>query len=448
MTLTLTDSRCRRAKTLVLAASALLALAACSGGGSGGKQNDGPPAITLGERITGTVRSADHVDDRTLPITRPGTLTIATTGSSNRNIRVLDASGAEIPRQAGSWTVTITDAILAKGNYVIIQFYGGTVGESYSATTSFAADPAPDQPAGGGQAIANLLENWQRYQAGNPTLEMTGAEIKAAFLATLEGSLVMIPGPVACASAPSGGCQVSIITQRLDEEDLSLLQSSTLAPVLKHGSIPLAKAEFNVTYVDYDDGGLDDLNPEDQLVSNEVRSYGAWLDHAAFSAFRSHATSVTGTESTFPEAAAYIIPSGSPPSGAGSATWTGLMVGMEDARDGFNGHVEPDVFLGDAQIRIDDLAAPTGPLPPGQDPGELMNLDVSFTNIWNVTEQTPAADMIWQDLNVTGEGAFSFGRIEGVEVEHLIGRFAGPAHQEVVGEFRRNGIVGSFGAER
>ena len=57
--------------------------------------------------------------------------------------------------------------------------------------------------------------------------------------------------------------------------------------------------------------------------------------------------------------------------------------------------------------------------------------------------------MLWQDLPMA-DGLF--GRVSqesgGARQDHLVGMFAGPAQQEVGGEFRRDGIAGAFGARR
>ena len=90
---------------------------------------------------------------------------------------------------------------------------------------------------------------------------------------------------------------------------------------------------------------------------------------------------------------------------------------------------QPDVFLGDARIEIDDLSA--------------ADVDVSFTNIHNVTDGTRKRDMSWEDLSVE-DGLFG----EGNSDEYIAGMFTGPRHQEVGGEFWRDGIAGGFGAKR
>ena len=123
--------------------------------------------------------------------------------------------------------------------------------------------------------------------------------------------------------------------------------------------------------------------------------------------------------------------SGTTPAGAGSATWTGVMVGMEHSLE----RERPDVFLGDARIVIGDLAAP--------------DVDVMFSDIHNVTEGTRRGDMDWQDLPLE-DGLF--GRVspesDGERYDHLVGMFTGTGHEEAGGKFRRDGIVGAFGAKR
>ena len=123
----------------VAVATTFIALAGCGGGGGGN-----PPVtdISIGSLIRGTIDSATDVDAFRLPISQEGTLTIATTGSANPSIRALDATGTEIPGRRGSYIVDITDAVLAKGDHIIIEFYGGTVGQSYSGMMSFDARDA------------------------------------------------------------------------------------------------------------------------------------------------------------------------------------------------------------------------------------------------------------------------------------------------------------------
>ena len=90
---------------------------------------------------------------------------------------------------------------------------------------------------------------------------------------------------------------------------------------------------------------------------------------------------------------------------------------------------QPDVFLGDAQITVDDLRAP--------------DVDVSFVNRHNVTEGTRHRDITWEGLHVE-DGLFGDGNSEG----YITGMFTGPRHQEVGGSFERDGIAGAFAAKR
>ena len=129
--------------------------------------------------------------------------------------------------------------------------------------------------------------------------------------------------------------------------------------------------------------------------------------------------------------------SGTTPTATGSATWTGVMVGMEAPAPAPASlrRERPDVFLGEARITIDDLAAP--------------DVDVSFTNVHNVTEGTRHRDLSWRGLRV--ENAL-FGEVsrasDGEGHDHLVGMFTGSGHREVGGRFRRDGIAGAFGAKR
>ena len=174
--------------------------------------------------------------------------------------------------------------------------------------------------------------------------------------------------------------------------------------------------------------------------------YGGWLDHTVFGVTFFAACSVAepGCSGTSPVYDGGLVGGftpfgvypGTTPTGMGSATWTDVMVAMESPR--FDNHPaalawanegQPGVYLGDARIRIDDLAAP--------------QVDVSFTNIHNVTEGTRHRDMSWEGRSVEN-GLFAGGDSD----DYIAGRFTGPRHQEVGGEFRRDGIEGGFGAKR
>ena len=298
------------------------------------------------------------------------------------------------------------------------------------ALTLAAACGGGDGGQGSGEPAESLVKNWQRYLAGNSTLDITAAQARAALVAADARTTHELDSILTCVESPGGTCDptytVGLYRVPADEQGgtLAAVDGLTVTPVLQHGDIPLVKAEYQF-----------DVEIFEEVFQGSAQVYGGWLDYTLFGTVR-----VSGTETgednfigTQTSAAFSGSASESRPTGTGSATWTGLMAGMEDVEAII--HTEPDVFLGDARITIDDLAAP--------------DADVSFTNIWNVTDQTPQPDMAWSGLSVTNEGVFSDGDYDfGFGNDYIAGAFTGPDHQEVGGEFRKSGIVGSFGAKR
>lgn len=131
-----------------------------------------------------------------------------------------------------------------------------------------------------------------------------------------------------------------------------------------------------------------------------------------------------------------------PPTGTGSASWSGVMIGT-DFLDSPDHSEEPDWFLGDARVVIDNLSDPA--------------VDVELTNIQNQSDGPSREDITWDNLPLTDEGIFFQGEfvtsINGVGArgdEAISGGFNGPNHEEVGGQFisRRNNLRGSFGARR
>ena len=294
--------------------------------------------------------------------------------------------------------------------------------------------------SGNGGSEMSISDKWQRFQAGNPTLRMTGAQIEQALDSRGRRASHELIWSLA---GPVGGQQQIVVEVEPNEyEDSSQLPpGSTLsfAPVLEHDGVPIAEVKVRVVYEDEDDG-------ETYLL--DTVTYQGWLDHTGFGVGFSALCNVDapGCSGTSPvygwgfadgSTPLGVYP-GTSPAGMGSATWTGVMVGMESpefgeheaaaalawAREG-----RPDVYLGDARISIEDLAAP--------------DVDVSFTGIRNVTEGTRHRDMSWEGLSVVN-GLFGGGGSD----DYVAGMFTGPRHQEVGGEFRRDGIAGGFGAKR
>ena len=124
----------------LLSLLATVLLAACGGGGNSPANTNNPATISpveIGTPLGGTVESRSDVDTARVGITQPGTLTITTDGPANRSVRVKDAGGDVIPGTIGSYSILITSEIIAKGDYIVIEFYGGKVGMNYTATTTF-----------------------------------------------------------------------------------------------------------------------------------------------------------------------------------------------------------------------------------------------------------------------------------------------------------------------
>ena len=109
---------------------------------------------------------------------------------------------------------------------------------------------------------------------------------------------------------------------------------------------------------------------------------------------------------------------------SGTFEWNGVMVGR-------NSNIESSevshVIQGDTSISADLSNS-----------GE-MSVDVTFSNIKNLNTLGSLADMTWSDLAVVN-GSFYGSSIEG--------SFYGPQHEEVVGVFERNQVIGAFGARR
>ena len=296
----------------------------------------------------------------------------------------------------------------------------------------------------------SILDNWQRFEAGNPTLRMSSAQIRQAYdsrskRATHDLSVTRFEGP--------GGELIFVGVDPHEHEDWRLPSGNTVsfAPVLEHKGVRVTEMNARIIHED-EDGG--------QTYLTDLVTYGGWLDHTVFGVGFSAACDVDepGCSGASPAYAGgwvgglapFGVYPGTTPAGMGSATWTGVMVGMESPRfdepapdepapgepDPVLAWVnagQPDVYLGEARIRIDDLAAP--------------DVDVSFINIHNVTEGTRHRDMSWEGLSVENG---LFGSIDPDEYsdDYIAGMFTGPRHQEVGGSFSRDGIEGGFGAKR
>ena len=160
----------------------------------------------------------------------------------------------------------------------------------------------------------------------------------------------------------------------------------------------------------------------------ESFSYGGWLDHNAF--FVSGTNIYTGEQIQSDNAVVSLLgaisignDTGSRPV-AGSARWTGGMVGVESLRR--------HTVQGDATLAVDFDAA---------------ELSVAFTDVRNSDTGESLPTMRWSGLDIEDDGVFA-ARRDSLGQTTLTGTFYGPDHAEVGGVFERDEIAGAFGARR
>ena len=196
------------------------------------------------------------------------------------------------------------------------------------------------------------------------------------------------------------------------------------------------------------------LQGENTVAGLAYDTWGAWLEFTAFSVARAcdigEACEVRD-QSVSPAVAG--SPSGSIPSGIGSASWVGVVTAVDTETH--------NLILGDASVTIDDLAAVTP------------HVDVALTELWDVDAGIARADIRWDDIPVSdgsqsvsvpgvgvlpagsfggGRAPFGIGFVEGGTAgdDYMIGQFFGDGHQEVAGTFVHSATqtAGAFGGKR
>lgn len=204
-------------------------------------------------------------------------------------------------------------------------------------------------------------------------------------------------------------------TYRGQSVQFRLLDSSNVvvdgeyqAVMTRHG-IPLAQGR-----------GRDRDSVTDQDI--DIRVYGGWLDHGYFFV---GGGILENREIGLVLGEAVGNAPDTNPTGSGSATWTGVMIGVDVSLTETIG----DVIQGDAAITIPDLSSP--------------RIGVEFTNIYNLDTRRSRTDMTWDGIALNN-GSFETGS-DGNSIE---GRFYGPNHEEVGGIFERDEVIGAFGAKR
>ena len=129
-----------------------------------------------------------------------------------------------------------------------------------------------------------------------------------------------------------------------------------------------------------------------------------------------------------------------------TATWSGVMTGVEDSpSSGARAFVH-----GDSAVTVSGLAA-----------GVELSVDVAFTNIVNEDTGAGIGDMVWRGLPLQdrefetddvlfneGAGYFRDGSFSTPAQGSIYGRLYGPGHEEAGGLFHRDGIAGAFAGKR
>ena len=160
-----------------------------------------------------------------------------------------------------------------------------------------------------------------------------------------------------------------------------------------------------------------------QYSDPDLRSYGAWMDHAGF-AIQSEPYVQSGITHVPGYGIAGGDRTGTAP-GATSLSWSGLMVGGTRASSG-----EAHVLQGDAVLSWD-----------GSD------LDATFSSIRNLdllrVHTTPS--VTFTGVAVNAQGTFSDGSRGGDRIQ---GSFYGPSHAEVAGIVETADLFGAFGAKK
>ena len=176
------------------------------------------------------------------------------------------------------------------------------------------------------------------------------------------------------------------------------------------------------------------------------RAFGAWMDHGFFlvETFTMQGDAGLGHyKTTWFGDASHSGPLASP---GDSATWSGVMSGVETSPSG-----GPGAFVhGDSAITVSGLAA-----------GVEVEVAVAFTNIVNDDTGAGIGDMFWRGLPLQGrefgtddvrfndgEGYFRDGSFGATAEGSIYGRLYGPGHEEVGGLFHRDGIAGAFAGKR
>ena len=176
------------------------------------------------------------------------------------------------------------------------------------------------------------------------------------------------------------------------------------------------------------------------------RAFGAWMDHGFFLVETFTMQGDAGSSryrTTWFGDASHSGPLVSP---GDTATWFGVMSGVEASLSSGSG-----AFVhGDSAVTVSGLAA-----------GVEVSVDVKFTSIVNEDTGAGIGDMVWRGLPLQGRefgtdgvlfddgaGYFRDESFGAAAQGSIYGRLYGACHEEVGGLFHRDGIAGAFAGKR
>ena len=293
---------------------------------------------------------------------------------------------------------------------------GGGGGDGFTLPGSAnvrALDPAQARTYFAGSTAPDLTDEQARSQVGQRIESIQGSASPS--LRMSDWSLFTPRDELNLPVRVNAACSVTICTYvyegaslSIGVNDFSVDSGDLLRPVMQHRGIPLAARTGSRTI-----GG----------VEVESFGYGGWLDHSVFSV-----EGLTGTSGVFRGISAYYgmsggIASNSRPT-SGSASWNGVMVATD-----ISGAGRENIIQGDAALSIDFSAT---------------TVDLSFSNVRDLTAGATRSDTTWSDMTVTNTGAFSGTNPQG----ETAGRFYGPGHEEAGGTFTYDDLAGAYGLKR
>ena len=290
---------------------------------------------------------------------------------------------------------------------------GGGGFTSPEATNVRALDPARARTYFAGSTAPGLTAEQARSQIRQRIGSIQGSANPSLRLS--DGSLFTTRDDLSLPERVNAACSAATCTYTyggasfsIGVNDFSLSSGAFLRPVMRYRGIPLAAGASSRTI---------------SGVGVESFGYGGWLDYSAFSA-----EGLTGTSGRLRGISAYYgvsggIPSNSRPTG-GSASWNGVMVATD-----VEGAGRENIIQGDADLSVDFGAA---------------TVDLSFSNVRDLTAGTARTGTTWSDMPVTAAGEFSGTNPRG----ETAGRFYGPGHEEAGGTFTYDDLAGAYGLRR